>query len=186
MDPCLYPVHQVGPGRQGGVIDRALRIGATQPTMPENAVNPASKEDPELVGGEIVGVEDTRIRVRLDSGVMGFVTPPEQAKIDMIHVGHRASFRVVTTDPAGVPTLAFTESQDGLATEEPFDREVGRLHNALANHHPSHPSSSGRPVERVHLGEEQIRHWIGRVEKRLGRLRKNRAKRLNEEFYSGS
>ncbi len=151
--------------------------------MPENVVNPTSTEDPELVGGEIVGVEDTRIRVRLDSGETGFVTSPDQAKIDRIRVGSRATFRVVATDPGGSPTLAFAESQDGPAAEEPFDREVVRLHNALANHH---PSNSVRPVERVHLGEEQIQNWIGRVEGSLDRLRRNRAKRLNEEFYSGS
>jgi len=151
--------------------------------MPENVVNPTSIEDPELVGGEIVGVEDTRIRVRLDSGETGFVTPPDQAKTDRIRVGCRATFRVVATDPGGSPTLAFAESQGGPAAEEPFDREVVRLHNALANHH---PSNSVRPVERVHLGEEQIQNWIGRVEGSLGRLRRNRAKRLNEEFYNSS
>jgi hypothetical protein len=183
VDPCLYPVHQVAPGRQGDVIDRALRIGATQPTMPENVVNPTSNEDPELVEGEIVGVEDTLIRVRLDSGETGFVKPADRAKTDQIQVGRHAAFRIVATDPGGPPTLAFAEGQDGPVVEEPFDREVVRLHNALANHH---PSNSVRPVERVHLGEEQIQNWIGRVERGLGRFRKNRAKRLNEEFYSGS
>lgn len=151
--------------------------------MPENVVNTTSNEDPELVGGEIVGVEDTRIRIRLDSGETGFVTPLDQVKTDRIRVGCRATFRVVATDPGGSPTLAFAESQDGPAAEEPFDREVVRLHNALANHH---PSNSVRPIERVHLGEEQIQNWIGRVEGSLGRLRRSRAKRLNEEFYNGS
>jgi hypothetical protein len=183
VDPRLYPVHQVTPGRQGSVIDRILRIGATQPTMPKNMLNPTSNEDPELVGGEIVGVEDTRIRVRLDSGEAGFVTPPDQAVTDKIQVGHHATFRIVATDPDGPPTLAFAEGEDGPVVEQPFDREVVRLHNALANHR---PSNSIRAVERVHLGEEQIQNWIGRVEGGLGRFRKNRAKRLNEEFYSGS
>ena len=151
--------------------------------MPENAANPTSTEDPELIGGEIVGVEDTRIRVRLDSGETGFVTPPDQANIDRIRVGRRATFRVVAAEPGGSPTLAFAESEDGPAGEEPFDREVVRLHNALANHH---PTNSVRPVERAHLGEEQIQNWIDRVEGSLGRLRRKRAKRLNEEFYNGS
>ncbi len=150
--------------------------------MPENVVNPTSNEDPKLVGGEVVGVEDTRIRIRLDSEEIGFVTPLEEAMTDRIRVGHRATFRVVATDSDGAPILAFAESQNGPAAEEPFDREVVRLHNALANHH---PSNSVRSVERVHLREEQIQNWIGRVELSLGRLRKNRAKRLNEEFYNG-
>jgi len=151
--------------------------------MPENAVNPTSNEGLQLVGGEIVGVEDTRIRIRLDSGETCFVTPPDQTTTDRIRVGSRATFRIVAADPGGSPTLAFADSQGGPATEEPFDREVVRLHNALANHH---PSNAVRPVERVHLGEEQIQNWIGRVEGSLGRLRKNRAKRLNEEFYNSS
>ena len=151
--------------------------------MPENVVNPTSNDDSELVGGEIVGIEDTRICIRLDSGESGFVTPTDPGKTDRIRVGCRAMFRVVAANPGGSPTLAFAESQDGAAAEEPFDREVVRLHNALANHH---PSNSVRPVERVHLGEEQIQNWIDRVEGSLVRLRKNRAKRLDEEFYNGS
>jgi hypothetical protein len=162
------------------VIDSAPKIGATHPTMPENAVSPTSNEEPELVGGEIVGIEESRIRVRLDSGTIGFIERPAAGEI---RVGQRASFRTVTPDAGGPPRLAFAEREDAQAAEEPFDREVVDLHNALANHR---PSNSVRPIDRVHLGEEQIQNWIGHVEGSLDRLRKNRAKRLNEEFYTGS
>ncbi len=165
------------------MIDSALKIGATHPTMPENAVSPTSNEEPELVGGEIVGIEESRIRVRLDSGTIGFIERPAAGEAGKIRVGQRASFRAVASDAGGPPRLAFAEREDAQAAEEPFDREVVELHNALANHR---PSNSVRPVDRVHLGEEQIQNWIGRVEGSLDRLRKNRAKRLNEEFYTGS
>ncbi len=151
--------------------------------MPENAVNPVSNEAPEFVQGEIVGVEETRIRVRLESGGTGYMRPPEGVEVDAIRVGRRATFRIVASDSAGSPTLAFAESRDAPTTQEPFDREVVRLHDALANHP---PANSARPAERVYLGEEQIRDWIDRVERSLGRFRKNRAKRLDEEFYNGS
>jgi hypothetical protein len=151
--------------------------------MPETVIHPASSEEPKLVSGEVVGIDGDRIRVRLDSGATGFVAPAEGKKPEELRVGLRASFRVAATDADGSPVLAFAASQERPAPEQPFDREVVRLHHALANHH---PANSVRPAERVHLGEEQIQQWIGHVESRLGRLRKNRAKRLNEEFYNGS
>ncbi len=183
MDPRLHPVHQVGSGRQGSLIDFDSKIGAAQSTMPENAVNPTSNEEPKLVGGEIVGIEKSRIRVRLDSGTIGFMERPADRESGQIQVGRRARFRIVATDPGGSPSLAFAEGEDVSVAEEPFEREVVELHNALANHH---PANSVRPAERVHLGEEQIQSWIGHVEESLARLRKNRAKRLNEEFYTGT
>lgn len=149
--------------------------------MPEITAN----EGAELVEGEIVGIEGTRIRVRLDSETIGFMERPPDEATERIRVGQRARFHIVATDPGGSPhlALALAEEEDVPVVEEPFDREVVELHNALANHH---PSNSVRPAERVHLGEEQIQNWIGRAEQSLVRLRKNRAKRLNEEFYTGS
>ena len=151
--------------------------------MPENAADTTSSQEPEIAGGEIAGIEESRIRVRLDSGTIGFMERSGDVEPDGIQVGLRARFRIVGTDPGGSPRLAFDEGGAGPASEEPFDREVVELHNALANHR---PSNSVRPVERVSLGEEQIQNWIGRVEGSLARLRKHRAKRLNEEFYTGS
>ena len=152
--------------------------------MPKNVVNSAPKEEPALVEGEIVGVEGTRIRVRLDSGTIGFM-PRGKGDAESIEVGRRATFRIDGTDPGGSPSLSFAVVDASPTVVEPFDRDVVRLHNALANRH---PTNSVRSVERerLTLGEEQIQHWIGRVESGLGRLRKNRAKRVNEEFYDGS
>ena len=177
----MHSVHQVGPGRQGGVIDFEPKTGARQAAMPESAAKLTPKEEPKLAEGEIVGIEATRIRVRLDSGTIGFMPLGERQGHDGIEVGTHASFRIVAIDPGGSPSLTLAE-EDTTVAKEPFDREVDELHHALANHQ---PANSVRSVERVHLGEEQIRSWIGRVEGSLVRLRKNRTKRQNEEFYTG-
>lgn len=150
--------------------------------MSENAVNSTSNETPEVVDGVIIGVEGDRIRARTDSGAIGFVTFPEGTTADGIRVGLRAVFRVMATDPSGAPTLAFVPEQHAPPSERPFDRDVVQLHNALAN---QHRSNTAPPVQRIHLGEEQIQQWIECVDASLARLRKNRAKRLNEEFYGG-
>jgi len=148
--------------------------------MMENAPSPASNEEAGLVRGEIVEVEDTRLRVRLESGAIGFVAVADVPDAGSARVGHRATFRIVAGGPADSPALTFVEHREAAA-EEPFEREVVELNKALANHR---PSNAVRPVERLHLGEEQIQDWIARVDESLGRFRKNRAKRLNEEFYN--
>jgi hypothetical protein len=135
----------------------------------------------ELVAGVVVSIDEERIHVRLESGAVGVVLP-SQGRIEALLVGDRAVFRIVATAPDGSPTLAFSEDRGTAPSEEPFDREVIRLHDALANRR---PANSVRSVEHVQLGEEQIRTWIHRVEEKVARLRKNRAKRLNEEFYNG-
>jgi hypothetical protein len=151
--------------------------------MPDSAVHPAPGERPELVDGEIVAIEGDRIRVRLGSGVTGFAAPADGTTPVGVRVGSHATFRIESSDPNGAPRLAFAASPEGTETDESFDREVVRLHNALANHS---PTNSARPAEHEDPGEEQIQQWIGHVDKSLTRLHKNRAKRLNEEFYNGS
>ena len=150
--------------------------------MSENAADPTSNETPEVVGGVIISVEGDRIQARTDSGMIGFVTFPKDTSADGIRVGLHAGFRVMATDPSGAPTLAFVPEQHAPPFEQSFDRDVVQLHNALANQHRSNAVPS---VDRIHLGEEQIQQWIECVDASLARLRKNRAKRLNEEFYVG-
>ena len=139
-----------------------------------------SNEETGTVAGEIVGVEETRVRVRLDGGSIGFVARAEAPDPEATRVGERAEFRVIASAEDGTLTLAFAGGGQPVA-EEPFERDVVRLHNALANHR---PSNSVRPPERIHLGEEQIGDWIDSVEASISRIRKNRTKRLDEEFYN--
>ena len=180
MDPGLHALHQVGPGREGRVIAPVPRSEATQPAMSENAPNGTPARDLAVVSGEIVEVAASYVRVRLDSGEIG--TAPAGPELGALRAGDRATFRAVSADPGAALALAFVEGDHAAPTaEEPFDREVGRLHSALANHR---PSAAVRSVERVHLGEEQIRTWIRRVEGRVDVLRKHRTKRSNEEFYN--
>jgi len=183
MDPRVHPLHQVGAGRESGVTDRELRASAAQPTMTEHEVKPVSSEDPGIVGGEIVAIEEACVRVRLDTGSLGLAARASTADAEALHAGQRAMFRVLASDAEGTVTLAFADGENGPAVQEPFDRDVVRLHNALANHRPSSPVPVRSP-ERIHLGEEQIHSWIDSVDASLGRIRKNRAKRLNEEFYN--
>ncbi len=158
--------------------------------MHKGTQNTASNSEakPALVDGKAIGVEGTRIRIQLDSGVIGFVAMSGQVTEDTIRVGQRATFRIVSPGESnGAPILAFAEHPaTAPIPQESFDRDIVRLRNALANHHPSAPTNSAGPVEHIRLGEEQIRSWMARVETGMDRLRRNRAKRLDEEFYNGS
>ncbi len=150
--------------------------------MPEEKIPSEDGVRSELLRGEIIAIEETRICIRLESGGFGYVASPERSDADALEIGCRATFRVVTTGSSGVPDLAFAEAASDSAVVEPFDRDVVRLHNALANHHPTNTTRPAEPAPEVHLGEEQIRAWIDKVDETVGRLRRHRAKRLNEEF----
>jgi len=151
--------------------------------MAEQRAPSGSIEEPALLSGEVLGHEGTQVRVRLDSGVVCLAAPPEEEAAGTLGVGLRVSVSTGTGAPDGSLVYTVTRALPDSPIQEPFDREVVELHNALANHHPSTPV---RPVKRVLLGEDQIRNWIGRVDTTIARLRKSRAKRLNEEFYNGS
>jgi hypothetical protein len=149
--------------------------------MAQNTPSQPPHEELEHFGGEVIAIEEARIRVRLADGKIGFVPRTSGGNARELEVGSRTMFRVVATAPSGETTLAIVESPATPVAGQSFDRDVDRLHNALANHHPTAPA---RPAERVSIGEEQIRNWVTTVESSLGRIRKNRAKRLNEEFYN--
>jgi len=152
-----------------------------QPAASENMADPTPKGDTEFLRGEIVAIEDARVRVRLDSGSFAFLPRSESGPESGLVVGRYATFRVAATGADGSVTLALAEHRDEPDAEPSFDRDVHRLHDALANHH---PITAPKPVERISIGEEQIQNWLHSVETKIGRIRKNRAKRLNEEFYN--
>jgi len=183
----VHSVHQVWPSYQGYLIRRVVEQGDAH-CISEDNVTRSSSEEAAFVSGEIIGIEKTRIRVRLDSGIVGVVLLSDQ-ETEMptaVQMGQRQSFQVVSSGTSdAAPVLAFSLDCRDTAANEPFDRDIVKLQTALANHHVS-PSSSAPPIERVHLGEEQIRSWMDRVEASIGRLKKNRARRLDEEFYNGS
>ena len=149
--------------------------------MPENSAKSSPSEDPEVLRGKIVAIEESRIRVRLESGRIGFAEPAEEA--GMLVVGHEATFRLVADQTTESPILAFVSRCVAPEPAQSYEQEIARLHHALSGRRPTHTVGS---VERVHLGEEQIREWMARVDECVDALRKNRAKRLDEQFYNSS
>ena len=133
--------------------------------------------------GEIVGLEDERVRVRLETGVIGFLTGIVKEETQpSIQLGQHGTFQIMRCDEDGEPLLDLVSIQ---ATKAPrsFDRDVGQLQEALNHHHPT-PIVREEPVPT--MDEQRIQQWLDQVGKSLEKLRRNRAKRLDEEFYSGS
>ena len=133
--------------------------------------------------GEIVGLGDERVRVRLETGVIGFLTGIAKAEIQStFKLGQHGTFRVERCDEKGETLLSLVSTQ---ASEDPrsFEHDVDRLQNAL-NHHYTTPIKRDEVIPT--MDEQRIQQWLNRVENSLEKLRKNRAKRLAEEFYSGT
>jgi len=129
-----------------------------------------SADNEGAIPGEVISTESGRIVVRLDTGELGIL--PGRA----LEVGFRSLFRIERRTPTGELSLA-QANPDENAPSPAFDREFTRLRDALANHRPA------AIQERVHhnpLGEERMEGWIERVDQAVARLRKHRAKRLNE------
>ena len=180
MDPGLHAMHQVRPGHQGDVTAGGLDRPDGSTTREDTPTRP-SEEESTLHGGEVIAVEEARVQVRLDTGAIGFVPRSDGGDVRDLAIGSHATFRIVSADPSGDTTLAAVQIPVTPVAGVSFDRDVDRLQDALANHHPAAPAP---PVERVSLGEEQITNWLTAVDASIGRIRKNRAKRLNEEFYN--
>ena len=133
------------------------------------------------LAGEIVGLEEERVRVRLETGVIGFLSGIEKDVIQSsFQLGRRGTFQIAQCDENGETLLSFVSIQ---GSEEPrsFEHDVDRLQNAL-NHHLSGPIARAEVIPT--LDEQRIQQWLNRAEKSLEKLRRNRAKRLDEEFYS--
>jgi len=135
------------------------------------------------LAGEIVGLESKRVRVRLETAAIGFVTEIAEAEIQSsFRLGQHGTFQILRCDEKGETLLSVVSLQD---SEKPhsFEHEVNRIQNAVNHHQPvSILQDAITPI----LDEQQIEQWLNRVTKGLAKLKRNRAKRLDEEFYSGS
>ncbi|MEE8592933.1 MAG: hypothetical protein V3T03_02275 [Candidatus Bipolaricaulota bacterium] len=154
----------------------------TQNMTPEQERSASSSRSQPL-DGEIVGLEDERVRVRLETGVIGFLTGIAGEEIQStFKLGQYGSFRIERRDKKGEALLSLVSTQASEAPQS-FEHDVDRLQDALNNHHAT-------PIRRDEviptMDEQRIQQWLNRVESSLEKLRKNRAKRLDEEFYSGS
>ena len=80
--------------------------------------------------------------------------------------------------------LAETPAAQSAAAAS-FENEVVSLKNALQNNH-HHAPPVASPSRHDSTREERLRDWVASVDREMTRLRKSRAKRLDEEFYSSS
>jgi len=136
----------------------------------------SDRATPGELAGDVISVENDRATVRLSTGETGVVDPAGG-----LAVGQRATFQIKRREEGKPPILGLVRREASSALPS-FDQEVNRLHDALANHHPA--NSYQQPQHDI-LGEDRIQPWVNRVEQRLATLRRNRAKRLDEEFYNG-
>jgi len=144
----------------------------------------ASTSPCQPLDGEIVGLENERVRVRLQTGVIGFLAGIAKAEIQStFKLGQHGTFRIEQCDRNGETLLSLVSTQ---ASEDPrsFEHEVDQLQSALNNHH--HATSIAHDEVIPTMDEQRIQQWLNRLETSLEILRKNRAKRLAEEFYSGT
>lgn len=154
----------------------------TENTKPE--LERSDSASPELpLDGEIVGIEEARIRVRLETGVIGFVEALAEAEApSSFQLGQKGRFRILSSADGEAPSLSLISIVD-LAAPLSFESDVDRLQNALSL---QHSTSIARDDVVPTLDEQHIKQWLDRTKTSLERVRRNRAKRLDEEFYSGS
>ena len=142
--------------------------------MPDNG-RPSASDRTEL-SGEFLALDGEQARVRLSTGEIGILA--DAADAGALEPGQPALFHVERRNGSQTPVLSIVRREDP-APAPAFDQEVNRLHDALANHH---PTNSIRQPRQDLIGEDQIQQWVKSVEQRLATLRKNRAKRLDAEL----
>ena len=135
--------------------------------------------------GEIIGLESERVRVRLGTGTIGFLAEAANQEVQSpFQLGQHGKFQIIRCAEDGETLLSLVSIRD-LDSEAPpsFEHDVDELQNAL-NHHPVTPITHDAVIPTI--DEQRTQQWLNRVEKGLEKLRRNRANRLDEEFYSGS
>ncbi len=133
--------------------------------------------------GEIVGLEGECVRVRLETGAIGFLKGLDKATMESsFQLGQQGRFLIVRCEENEETLLSLVAIHSTEASPA-FEHDVDQIQSAVANHHT--PSITRNEVIPT-LDEQRIQQWLNRVEKNLTQLRRNRAKRLDEEFYSGS
>jgi hypothetical protein len=143
----------------------------------------ASSSPAKPLDGEIVALEDDCVRIRLESGAIGILAVDVGAQTNPpFSIGQHRQFNVLRRDANDVAILSLVAGQDSDASPA-FEHDVDELQSALTNHRTplAVRNDEGFPT----LDEQRIQQWLNRVDKNLTKLRRNRAKRLDEEFYSG-
>ena len=142
-------------------------------------------ETGKTVIGRIVEVTERGLVVSLSDKDTGIVPASASLSLEamMERISSGAEIRVLVgiQDENGSYALSI-EQKVSDADALKFDREFAELNNVLTNH-TSH-SAAPPPSPSEPSIEERMEEWIARAEEGLARLRKNRGKRLSEEFYN--
>ncbi len=143
-------------------------------------------ETEKTVIGKIVKVSERGLVVSLSDDGIGIVPVSASLSVEtmMERFSSGAQVRVLigAQDESGSYTLSI-EQKPMDADGAEFDQEFARLNHKLTNYSspqttPPDSSSEGPSIE------ERMEEWIAKAEQGLARLRKNRGKRLSEEFYN--
>ncbi|MCD6136700.1 hypothetical protein J7J63_08330 [Candidatus Bipolaricaulota bacterium] len=144
--------------------------------------------------GKIVEVTERGLIVSLSDRDRGLVPASAslslEAMMEQFSSGAQVRVLIAAKRDDGSYSLSIAERQMGKAPNK-FDQEFARLNEVLTNHTPSSAARNGAtggsaarssPKEEASI-EERMKEWIAKAEQGLARLRKNRGKRLSDEFY---
>jgi len=144
-----------------------------------------SLEIGKTVVGRIVEVSEKGLVVSLTDEEIGIVHASALLSIDKMMErfasGTQVRVSIGVQQNDGSYELSI-EQQSGDSNIGEFDKEFARLNHELTNY--SSHSTPTRPTEEFPSIEERMEEWIAKAEHGLARLRKNRGKRLSEEFYN--
>ncbi|MBC7098471.1 S1 RNA-binding domain-containing protein [Candidatus Bipolaricaulota bacterium] len=140
----------------------------------------------DLVVGKVLELRPNGAVVALSDQEVGFLHISEIAEEgptrveDHLKEGKELVLKVIGYDRMGRPSLSLTRvtPRDKEAVE--YHREVVRMSSALAGRSLALPEEPP-PEERI---EWRLARWIEEGEAALTKLRRNRAKRLSERFYT--
>jgi len=135
--------------------------------------------------GRIVEVSERGLVVSLADEEIGIVHTSASLSIEtmMERFSSGAQVRVsIGVQEADGRYALSIEQQPADANTAEFDKEFDRLNHELTNYSSRIiPTKSAAESPSI---EERMEEWIAKAEQGLARLRKNRGKRLSEEFYN--
>ncbi len=143
-------------------------------------------ETGKTVVGKILKVSEKGLVVSLSDDGIGIVPISASLSIETMmerfSSGAQVRVSIGTQDESGSYALSVEQQPVDVDGVE-FDQEFARLNHKLTNYSSPHiappdSSSKGPSIE------ERMEEWIVKAEQGLARLRKNRGKRLSEEFYN--
>ena len=143
-------------------------------------------ETGKTVIGKIVKVSERGLVVSLADDSIGIVPVSASLSIETMmerfSSGGQVRVLIGAQDESGSYALS-VEQQPVDPDGAEFDQEFTRLNHELTNYSSPHTTPHNSSPQGPSI-EERIEEWIVKAEQGLARLRKNRGKRLSEEFYN--